>query len=558
MNGLSKLLVLSFFLFHGVLNALGDTTLVEYGFDGTLPSAKDGFLIFENTRGFVEPTTEEKFSGYKSLQIKEEPLDNGFVELQGLFDPVISGDLLFHFAIFIKNPEEELNIAIAGPEHFYMKRDGMFFWLKTLNGNLHHHADGIPKRIGKLEASTWYVVDAVFHIEEGTYDLRVVNSTTREVLALVKEQPNATHSPGSRVSKLSFIGDLEDRSAVNYFVDDVELRILSTPFDLERPEQIKKLRFRETLTQHSTPPGDLSYVHQATPSSPRKGYLEEYKELRQLLFERPTCLPATNLTDFGISTRDLQRTDNPEEIRSTIKSDDSSIPSPETLKGTIAKTIAEWRLGCLALASGDFRGAKIRLNRASELSPHLALTHAALAMTSLALKDRVSVESELSQLYKLWSTDARLPVLLGAVTRTFDGYEQAVESLKGVAQQMSESQIRQQISTLIVGDDANFDELRAIFKGRWKNELDDLYIGQGYYFSLLFADKPREAAEFARKLISRYQEIPRAQSAWKEREADALAFAGELAHAKEVYRSLVDECPSCKTAKAKLADLEGR
>lgn len=558
MNALSRLLVLTFFLFFGVLNALSDTTLVQYGFDETLPSAKDGFLIFENTRGFVEPSSDEKFSGYKSLQIKEEPLDNGFVELQGLYGPVIAGDVLFHFAILIKNPEEELNIAIAGPEHFYMKKDGMFFWLKTLNGNLHHHADGIPKRIGKLEASTWYVVDAVLHIERGTYDLRIINSRTREVLALLKEQPNATHSPGSRISKLSFIGDLEDRSTANYFVDDVELSILSTPLDLDAPQEIKKPRFREALVGEINPLGDRNYVAQAIPSSPRKGYLEEYKELKQLLFERPVCLPATSLSDFGISQKDLQGVENPEEIRGAIKTDDSSIPSPESLKGVTAKTIAEWRLGCVSLAAGDYQNANLRLHRAAELSPNLALTHSALVMTALALKDRAGAELELSLLYKLWATDARLPVLLGAVTRTFDGYEQAVESLKGVAQQMSESQVRQQISTLVVGDDARFDELKATFKGRWKSELDDLYIGQSYYFSLLFADRPREAAEFARKLITRYQEIPRAQTTWKEREADALAFAGELAQAKESYRTLLNECPSCKTARAKLADLEGR
>jgi len=558
MTGLVRVIALLSLIFGALSNAHSDTTLVQYGFDGALPSAKDGFYIFENTRGFVEPTSDEKFSGYRSLEIKEEALDGGFVELQGLYGPIEHGDVLFHFAILVRNPEEELNIAIAGPEHFYMKKDGMFFWLKTIDGVLHHQADGIPKKLGKLEASTWYLVDTVLHIDRGTYDLRVINTKSKEVMALLKEQPNATHSPGSKISKLSFIGDLEDRSTVNYFVDDVELRTLSTPLDLEAPVK-ESSKLENGAASGANNNSDVrDYVTQGKPSAPRKGYLEEYKELKQLLFERPVCLPATDLIDFGLSQKDLQLTDNQNEVRKVIKAHDGEIPTPESLQTTAGKTIAEWRLGCIALAAGDYHSAQTRQIHAAELSPETALPHAALVIVALALKDRSAAESEIAKLYKLWATDARLPVLLGAVTRTFDGYEQAVESLKGVVEQMSESQVRHQISTLIVGDDARFDELRTTFKGRWKNELDDLYIGQNYYFSLLFADRPREAADFAHKIISRYQEIPRAQLSWKEREADALAFAGEIGHAKEIYRSLKEDCPSCKTALSKFADLESK
>ena len=239
-----------------------------------------------------------------------------------------------------------------------MKKDGMFFWLKTLNGNLHHHADGIPKRIGKLEASTWYVVDAVLHIDRGSYDLRVVNAKSREVLALLKDQPNATHSAGSKISKLSFTGDLEDRSTVNYYVDDVELKLLSSPFDLDTPSnQTSKPRFREATS--ATTDSNSDYVLQASPSSPKKGYLDEFKELRQLLLERPVCLPATALADFGITQKELRDLENANEIKRVISAPEDSIPTPQSLTDNSAKTIAEWRLGCIALAAGDFRSARV-------------------------------------------------------------------------------------------------------------------------------------------------------------------------------------------------------
>ena len=48
--------------------ASADTVLVSYGFDGKLPTAQEGFYIFENSRGYVEPTDQVKFSGYRSLE----------------------------------------------------------------------------------------------------------------------------------------------------------------------------------------------------------------------------------------------------------------------------------------------------------------------------------------------------------------------------------------------------------------------------------------------------------------------------------------------------------
>src|SRR5439155_89094 len=68
-----------------------------------------------------------------------------------------------------------------------------------------------------------------------TYDLRILKNGIAKPEVLLKGLPNATHTPGSKLAKISFIGDLEDRSSVHYFVDDVELRLLSRSLDLGVP-----------------------------------------------------------------------------------------------------------------------------------------------------------------------------------------------------------------------------------------------------------------------------------------------------------------------------------
>jgi hypothetical protein len=56
-----------------------------------------------------------------------------------------------------------------------MRRDGIAFWLKTIDCVLFHHSDSLPRRLFKLRANIWYVVDVVFHVEAGTYDLRILS-----------------------------------------------------------------------------------------------------------------------------------------------------------------------------------------------------------------------------------------------------------------------------------------------------------------------------------------------------------------------------------------------
>jgi hypothetical protein len=319
--------------------ARADSVLVQYGFDSTLPSVEDGFYIFENSRGFVEPTSAVRFSGYRALELQEAAVDGTFVELQGVVPPITSGEVLFHFAFLVRNPEEELNIAVAGPAHFYMRRDGIAFWLKTIDGMLFHHSDSLPRRLFKLRANIWYVVDVVFHVEAGTYDLRILTPQAPTPPVLLEDQPNAINAPGSKLAKISFIGDLEDRSTVHYFIDDVELRALSTPLRLTIPTIATggtPAHFRTLSAPPASAPTtgpERDFIYQGAPSSPRRTYFDEYLELKKLELSLPQCLPVTSLRDFGVLPA-LLKSDAvlQQEVRQAMKLPSAQFTSPRSLQ----------------------------------------------------------------------------------------------------------------------------------------------------------------------------------------------------------------------------------
>ena len=111
------------------------------------------------------------------------------------------------------------------------------------------------------------------------------------------------------------------------------------------------------------------------------------------------------------------------------------------------------------------------------------------------------------------------------------------------------------IGPLLLGNHANFSTLQVMFGERWKEELDDLYIGQSYYFSLLFSSHFAEAQTFAAKLITRYAEILAAQRFWRERMADALVLSGKPWEARPIYEAILRDCPACTSTQRRLEAL---
>lgn len=286
--------------------------LVQYSFDdGLTDTGPDTFAVFQNAKGHVRLSTGIHYSGYRAIELHDVAGDHDFPELQGYFPERKDGQLFFHFAMLVVNPQEGFNIALAGPNWFTVEPNGIGFWLKARDGVLYHVSDSIPKRLFLLEAFTWYLVDLRYDIPRGVYDLTIRReSETRPVVAL-KDQPNAANAPGSSVDKFSFVGSVfEDDSNVTFYVDDV---VIGTD------ERVVLSRF--------VAPGR------------RKLFIDRWKEARELLARNPSCPPVLAMSDFGLRDDEVARLDQ------------------RTFSAL--EPVAAWRAGCAAMTLHPADAAKM-------------------------------------------------------------------------------------------------------------------------------------------------------------------------------------------------------
>lgn len=256
------------------LLAAPSDVLVRYSFDdGLTDTGPDTFAVFQNAKGHVRLSSQFRYSGYRSIELRDVADDQDFPELQGYFPERKAGRLFVHFAMLVVNPEQSLNVALAGPSHFSVTKDGIAFWLKTREGMLYHVSDSIPKKLFQLEAFVWYIVDARLDITRGTYDLTIHKEQTPAPLVELTDQPNSANAPGSSVSMFSFVGSVfEDDSNVTYYVDDVSLgtdeKVILGPF---------------------VAPGR------------RKLFIDRWRETKSLMLKNPGCPPAVSFEDFGLT-----------------------------------------------------------------------------------------------------------------------------------------------------------------------------------------------------------------------------------------------------------------
>ena len=202
------------------------STLADFDFDGenAPPSGPDTFAVFSTESGQVKRTYHYRTSGEMSLEISDRQGDGNFPELQGFFEKRTRGELFCHFSFLVVTPAEEFDVALAGPEYFSLRKDGIAFWLENQGGRLVHWSDGIPKKLLDLQGFTWYTVDLRYSVGDGVYDLTIRQEGFSAAVVELRRQANVTSSPGSAVDKFSFVGDpYDDASDVVYYVDDIRI-----------------------------------------------------------------------------------------------------------------------------------------------------------------------------------------------------------------------------------------------------------------------------------------------------------------------------------------------
>lgn len=307
-----------------------ESVLVQYSFEEETETGPDTFAIFQHAQGTVTLSPTFRVSGYRSVRIKDHPASGNFPELQGYFFLRRTGHVFVHFAFLVVDPMQELNIALAGPERFRLAKDGIAFWLTLQEGVLRHYTDSIPKRLASLRAFTWYEVEVDYDVERGVYDLTLGEEGRSDPLVALRAQPNAPHQPGSAVNVFSFIGDLEDRSDVEYFVDDVlvgtDARVLQAPF---------------------MAPGR------------RKLFIDAFQETQRMLQTRLRCFPIRTVRDLGLNEQDL---------------------SAQAVSLLEQPALASWREGCDALDKRDPLRAVSRFTASIDRAPTSALYRLSLVI----------------------------------------------------------------------------------------------------------------------------------------------------------------------------------
>jgi tetratricopeptide (TPR) repeat protein len=331
---------------------LAANILVSYSFDDQLTdTGPDTFAVFQNAKGHVRLASQIRFSGYRSIELRDVAGDGDFPELQGYFTERKSGELFFHFAMLVANPDQNLNVALAGPSHFSLTKNGIAFWLKTQNGVLHHVSDSIPKKLFAVEPFVWYTVDVRYDVTGGTYDLTIRREGRGTPLVDLKAQPNATNARASSVDKFSFVGSVfEDDSNVTFYVDDVVVgtdeKVLQGPF---------------------VAPGR------------RKLFVDRWREAQAMLRKNPDCPPMLSSADFGLDQR--------------AKVDDAPI-------------VKAWRAGCAMMDDQPTEAAKLfaRERARHPEAPILAMSE---LMALLRSGDRDSAMKRWSELEPLLQNDVR-------------------------------------------------------------------------------------------------------------------------------------------------------
>src|SRR6185503_4599163 len=420
------------------------------------------------------------------------PGNGDFSELQGYFPEQRTGHVFAHFALLTARPEEELNIALAGPQRFRLGKDVIAFRLATREGRFVHVSDSIPKKLAPVRGFVWYEVDVAYDVEAGVYDLTIHEEGRPEPIVDLRGQPGAARQRGSAVDVFSFISDpTEDASDVVYFVDDV---VIATSRDVAVPPLVAPGR--------------------------RKLFVDAFAELRRTQDEKVRCLPAMSLRDFGISwsgplgARGLALLEDA--LRSGSSDEAGRLPADDA-RGRVVRAAAQWREGCAALERGDATTALDRFEGAAVSAPEGRLYGLSAVLALLAAGRAPEAAERLDAMASEWADDPRLAIVTARVALARGDVAGALEGLRPAA------------------------------------EAGDQAAAERYYPALVWDRRWREARDFAMAAARRPHAAPAAAD-WLERAGDAAFQLGDAREARETYEEAARAAPDQASLFLKLAD----
>jgi tetratricopeptide (TPR) repeat protein len=446
--------------------------LVQYGFDDNeLETGPDTFAVFQQAKGSVRLTTQNRFSGYRSIEIRDVAGDGAFPELQGYFQLRTHGKLYLHFALMTTNPVEEFNIALAGPEWFSLRKNGIGFWLKTIDGYLCHYSDSMPKKLFPMLPFVWYIVNAVYDVDSGSYDLAIQEEGRTDPIVSLKNQPNAPKQAGSVVDKFSFIGDHNtDQSNVVYYVDDVVVGV------------------DESVTQ-------LPFVAPGR----RKLFIDYWIDNQRSLRARPRSLPVIDFSDLGIRPQhmlSLRAEGLSSFLEQIVAGRLGTVPDRASAENRrLLQAVVSWRAGHDALNDGQAAVALARFEDAARLVPEGKIYAMGAVLSLAALGRWVEVDTRLDRIYPDWRDDIRFPAAVAMIGTARLDLAQAEQWLRFPAEQVP--------------------------------NVPKTLLADQYFYVLLWQKQFTQARQFAEGMVDRNRELGISTSIWIERLGDAAFMSGD-------------------------------
>lgn len=485
----------------GAPRELGDSgspgVLVQYSFDDDLTdTGPDTFAVFQHAKGHVRLVSHIRYSGYRSIELHDVAGDGDFPELQGYFPERKGGELFFHFAMLVANPDQTLNVALAGPQHFTLTKDGIAFWLKTTGGILQQVSDSIPKRLFRVEPFVWYLVDLRYDIPRGVYDLTIHKEGEAEAVVALKDQPNAANAPGSSVDKFSFVGSVfEDDSNVTYYVDDVIIG-----------------------TDEKVVPGPF-----VAPGR-RKLFIDRWREAKLLMMKSPVCPPMLSLSDLGLRDDDIP-----------LLRDRGGLEAMPAFK--------EWRSACGQLES-DPASAATRFVDAERQYPNAPIFAISELMALVRAEQHDAALKRWQELEPLLQRDPRYGMVAAVAGMSSGDMSRAEQWLEARTAESSQG--------ARASAEASPTEAGNAGSGLVENPStsDERLIADQYYFVLLWKGDFRRAAGFAETMSKRSPD-----GDWLERTGDALFLSGATAEARPIYEEALRQSPGAYWPTTKLSDV---
>jgi hypothetical protein len=487
--------------------------LVRYSFDdGAVATGPDTFTVFRNAKGSVQLSTAFHVSGYRSLEIRDVAGDGDFPELQGFFPERRDGRLFLHFALLVTNPSQELNVALAGPGWFLLQEDGIALWLIVRDGYLRHVSDSIPKRLLAIKPFTWYGIDVDYDVARGRYDLRIVEEGNPRPVVSLKNKKNASAQPGAAVKVFSFIGALDDKSNVDYYLDDV---VLGSDPDAKRPAFVAPGRRKFFVDIFAEQASLFKRIRQ--PGSP------------------VSCPPLLDLAEVGLSARDLleaRAAGRLDALEALLAPGASGIDPPASPK---LQAVALWKAGCSELERGKASEALNAFEAASRQSPEAPLYDLSRLLALTALKRWPEVDDLLVSLHTRWTDDPRYALASALVAAQRENLDEARSWLDPAAM---EALRREPPLGRLAGGDWSEDVLAALRAGDpegWKRWRALSLASEQHFHLAMFEGRTAEARDYALQMAQRLKAVKAPTGAWLERAGDAAFARRDLDEARQLY-----------------------